>query len=308
MQKNKEYMLDWLCKRKVSDTVLQDFNIHIGTHPTIGECIVIPVHDEHGNFLFNKYRRNPLSEEKPKYLYDIGGKVTLYGANKIKESDTVLVTEGELDCLTAWSANIPAVTSTGGALSFQREWVSFFENKKVILCFDNDSSGADGMVKILSSLPKAHIAFIPLQPGVKDISDFVSRGGDLHALLKTARCFSDIEDVRADRSERLAVWLPTVFHDAYLSYFEKPVTEHAPRVYRGDELEYAKAYPIHNIVKFTANKAPCLWHKEKTPSLHYFKDTNKVYCFGCGKLGDAIDVFMAVNNVSFKEAIKRIRT
>jgi len=73
-------------------------------------------------------------------------------------------------------------------------------------------------------------------------------------------------------------------------------------------VDKAKAVPITSLVKFNHQwYAPCLWHSEKTPSMKYNKPDsawpNTVKCFGCGQMGDAIDVVMKMHNLSFKEAI-----
>jgi hypothetical protein len=65
----------------------------------------------------------------------------------------------------------------------------------------------------------------------------------------------------------------------------------------------AKIQPIDDFVTFRNNTAKCLWHKDITPSLHYYPKTNSVFCFACGKYGDVIDVVMALRNCDFKEAV-----
>ncbi len=312
MQDNK-VMMDWLHRRKISDTVISEFGIHWGENPIMGECIVIPVKNEEGIFSFNKYRRSPLSEDLPKYTYDKGSHMSLYGAHKIKDVDKVLITEGELDALVAWSANIPAVSSTGGALSFQRDWVDMFKDKEVIVCFDADQAGGDGMAKIFDMMPWAKLVFIPTNlPHVKDVSDFVASGGDLEALLSTAKGYDSLADVIKDRSERSATWQNIFFHNSYVHNHMKPT--YAPKV-KGDrknvgsEVMRAKEYPIHEIINFNMQgKTTCLWHNEKEPSLNYYPKDNKVWCFGgCGRGYDSIDVYMKVNGVGFKEAIKKMQ-
>lgn len=305
-------MIDWLHRRKISDTVISEFGVHWGEHPMMGECIVIPVNNEQGNFSFNKYRRNPLSNDIPKYVYDKGSHTTLYAADKIKNVGKVLITEGELDALVAWSINIPAVSSTGGALSFQREWSELLKDKEVIVCFDADKAGGDGMAKIFDMIPWAKLVFIPTNlPHVKDISDFVTSGGDLEALLKTARGYSGIDEVIQDRAERAATWQNTFFHDAYIANHTKPTYVKTDRKVKkiGDEVARAKEMPIHEMINFNSQgKTKCLWHNEKTASLCYYPKNNKVWCFGgCGRGYDAIDVYMKVHGVSFKEAIRKMR-
>lgn len=292
---------DWLNSRKISDKVLEDFGIY-GE-----EEIVIPVHDIDGSFIFHKYRRSPLSDDKPKYWYDRGGKVTLYGALKALYSETILITEGEMDCLVAWSANIPAVTSTGGAMSFQNDWKQYFMNKEVIICYDNDNAGGEGIVRTLNIIPHAKVMFIPDRPNIKDISDYVTSGGDLNTLIKSAKHFKDISDVKEDMISRIANFQSVYFHEAYIKAHTKIETHVDRKTFSNDKITNAKLYPIPNLMEFTQNKACCPFHNEKTPSLHYYAKTNSCYCFGgCGKAYDSISIYMKKFNVRFQEAVDKL--
>lgn len=305
----KDVITDWLAKRHITPQVQAEFDIHTGLMPAMGECIIIPVHGMDGKFLFNKYRRSPLSDALPKYMYDKGGTTQLYGAHKAANEPEIAVTEGELDSLVCWSANIPAVSSTGGCMTFNPDWASFFLNKSVILCYDNDQPGGEGMARAFVQIPHAKILFLPDTAGVKDISDYVSRGGDIHELIKTAKRFDHYEDVVADRAERLATWHSTYFHDAYIKLkAEKPKAERKERM-AGDDVERARLYPISDLLEFGGNgNAKCLWHAEATASLHYYSADNHCYCFGgCGRAYDAIDVYRKMNNCSFKEAVRKLQ-
>lgn len=288
--------------RKISEQVIADFGIYSKEDGTI----VIPVKDEQDIFIFNKYRRNPfiLDSKAPKYTYDVGGKVTLFAYNKAKDSDTILITEGEFDCLVAWSHNIQAITSTGGAMSFQEEWALLLKDKEVIVCFDNDQAGGDGMVKVLKYIPHAKILFLPDRAGVKDISDYVSSGGDLHSLIRTAKHFNSMEEVLEDRAERLSLWKSTFFHDSYIKENSKIKKEYKPDENITDDIARAKQYPIENLLDFKHKKTKCLWHNDSNPSLTLFKDTNTCYCFACNKVADSIEVVRKQMNVSFKDAVK----
>ena len=67
-----------------------------------------------------------------------------------------------------------------------------------------------------------------------------------------------------------------------------------------------KEIPITNYIDFNrAGFARCIWHNEITPSMKYYHRTNTIYCFGCHKSGDVIDVVQQLNNFnSVGEAIK----
>lgn len=295
MQKN----MDWLRRRGISDEIIKQSGIYTGEHPFMGECFVIPVGT------FNKYRRNPFDKRTPKYLYDAGSKITLYGKEQLEHTNDILITEGELDSLVARSLAIPAVSSTGGCMSFQEEWVEWFNKKNVTICFDNDNAGAKGVVRMLKFFPRAKVALIPTFPNVKDITDYVMRGGNLHELLQNA---IHRENIREDMEKRKAQWQDYYFHEKFLE--EQETVRHSFVPIQNDEdrtdIENARVYPISNLLKFIHNKTRCIWHEEKTASLTYYPKTNTVYCFGCGKHGDAIDVYRTQTGRSFLEALDNL--
>lgn len=301
--------MDYLHRRGVSEETIEAFHIRTDSALGLENCLVLPVQAPDGTFLFNKYRRDPTDERKPKYLYDKGGRVTLYGADHLTDDHTtVVITEGELDALVLWSMNIAAVSSTGGAMSFQEEWVSLLEGKEVYVCLDNDDAGADGMIRIHAYLPDAKFIFIPEHAGVKDITDFVSKGGDFGGLMTTALSYADEVAIAEDMKKRASAWLPTRFHTAWIKKHQEQVQRSLPngRTFTSDDkVLNAKAYPIGNLIKFDrTGKAKCPFHKENTPSLHLYKKTNSTYCFGgCGKPYDSISIYQKLHGCSFKDAV-----
>ena len=52
--------------------------------------------------------------------------------------------------------------------------------------------------------------------------------------------------------------------------------------------------------------ALCPFHKEKTPSFNISDDKGFYHCFGCGKNGDIFNYLMDTENLSFKEALKKL--
>ena len=191
----------------------------------------------------------------------------------------------------------------------KEEWGELLKDKEVILCFDNDSAGGKGMVKALKMVPHAKVMIIPDTAGAKDISDYVTMGGDLHALLRTARRYTSLESVMEDQIDRIAVFGNHTFHDEFIKeHTPRPVVEKKPRTNAmQDKVANAKAYPMTNLLEFGRdNKCKCPWHGEKTASLVYYPDTNHCYCFGCGKVADSIEAYMMLNGVGFVDAVNEL--
>ena len=57
----------------------------------------------------------------------------------------------------------------------------------------------------------------------------------------------------------------------------------------------------HSLVK---GKLHCLWHEDKTPSLHIYSDG--YHCFACGAHGDHIDWLMTIHHYDFAEAVREL--
>jgi hypothetical protein len=146
---------------------------------------------------------------------------------------------------------------------------------------------------------------------VKDVSDFVARGGDFRALMQSARSYQSLAEVKEDMQARAGQWLSTRFHERYID-------ENTPRLPSkthdtvdrediSDELLRAKAYPCTKLLEFTKGKACCPFHNERTGSLQYYARTNSCYCFGsCGKHYDAIDLYRNKFGGTFPEAIEAL--
>ena len=62
-----------------------------------------------------------------------------------------------------------------------------------------------------------------------------------------------------------------------------------------------------SLKKTGANfKALCPFHKEKTPSFTVSPSRQTFHCFGCGKGGNVFHFVMAMDRVSFPEAVRSL--
>ena len=98
----------------------------------------------------------------------------LYNVNCLEGADRVTICEGVIDTLTLISKGYNAV-GVLGVNNFKSEWVSLFEGKEVLVCFDNDRAGRQG----LKDLYKQGLRFkeIKLPRGVKDVNEYFTKGG-----------------------------------------------------------------------------------------------------------------------------------
>lgn len=333
MQQN---IKNWLLERGISESVIAANKLSFENN-----MLIIPIFDEVNSFLFNKYRRSPFasSDSAPKYTYDRGATAQLYMPRGVDRSAaTVFIVEGELDALLLASRGFFAVSSTGGAGTFKKEWGEVLSGRKIYICYDNDTAGVKGTVRLLNIFPEANVIEIPKQKDCKDISDYLKLyptglefliGSaerwrlpplfDAQASIKEIKarrglCRFLAEDMQTQKHERQADGRSTELIDLLLEEVSKRYDDYSVRIKHpskvpgdSDALLKAKAVPIKNYIKFNAQrKALCIWHQEKTPSMIYYPKDNRVKCYGCGKLGDVIDVVQEMFLLNKGEAIKKI--
>ena len=71
-----------------------------------------------------------------------------------------------------------------------------------------------------------------------------------------------------------------------------------------DMVARVKQIPITEEVSFDYGKATSVWSPhEKTPSMHYYPEDNRVWCFASGEGGDIIDFIKQRDSLDFKQAV-----
>lgn len=332
---------EWLLSRGISQEVIKEAGIYFD-----GEKIVIPIKDHDGKHLFNKKRIDPFTEaEYPKYTYEIGTTAALYNSHTIfgKRQENVFITEGELDALRLNSLGFYAVSSTGGASTFKIEWMDYLKNHKVYIVYDRDDSGIRGALKVQKMLPFAKIIWLPYTTKGKDVTDYLKTHDvkDFLRLVTTAeqwRLPFDPSEIPKKKSEIkpiietlnraaeefldrqrhfVSIGRPTEHFDVLfemirnrLEYWEKQKKMFSKKTNTSlnlDDITRAREVPIPRYIKFNnSGFAPCLWHNERTPSMKYYIERNKVYCFACNAHKDTIDVVQQQNGVDFNTALRLI--
>jgi twinkle protein len=141
-----------------------------------------PYHDKQGAKIATKTRFTKLKE------FTIQGNTKnsgLFGEHLFTRNKYVIITEGELDCLSAYQMfktdryETPVVSIKNGITSAVKDikgsldWLEQFEN--VIVNFDNDEHGREGALKVaeLFSPGKCKIMYLPTD--LKDASDCLTK-------------------------------------------------------------------------------------------------------------------------------------
>lgn len=132
-----------------------------------------------------RFRRGP-DGEGPKYWQPPKSNISMFNVNElVKHQRWIVVCEGEIDCITAVQAGIPAV-GIPGASAWKAHYRTLFEGyERVIILADNDDKGAgeEFAKKVAEEVPAP--AIIKLPEG-EDVNSFYVKHGakELRALLK----------------------------------------------------------------------------------------------------------------------------
>ena len=149
-------------------------------------CVVFEYRNELGEHLANKYRKTKKSEG-PKMWFEKGTNVnTLFNMDKINLSETLLITEGEFDCLSAIEAGFKNAVSIPSGVNSTNEWITsnwtFIEQfEEVIIWFDNDEPGIKGAREVFNRLPNASVKIVRCEVA-NDINELLHKYGKLAVL------------------------------------------------------------------------------------------------------------------------------
>lgn len=262
-----------------------------------GSRITLPVFNRNGVCAFFRLARDPDdTSNSPKMLSSRGNNAELYGWEMLRLRPThVIICEGEFDRMVLEANGFEAVTSTGGAGTFRKEWADAVADiSQVYVCFDRDDAGHKGALRVGRMIPHAKLVELPEEVGEGgDVTDFFVRLGqsadDFRALLalakmpvaeeqKTAQttCSNRERSLLHAKAERIKRYAPIA-----------DVVDHYLQLRR-----VGKTYV-----------GLCPFHKEHSPSFTVYPDSETFHCFGCGAHGDALTFLQKVEGWSFKQAL-----
>lgn len=144
------------------------------------------------------------------------GKIRLFPLEELLKNDKkpIIICEGELKALLLLQLGFRAVSPTGGAQYWNKEWNEYFRNKDVILLYDTDQAGRKGADKVIKHLYGVAASIknvvLPLIAPDNDVTDyFVNTGAsvaELEKLIKETSIYSkevsnhDLKPVRVTLS------------------------------------------------------------------------------------------------------------
>lgn len=169
-----ERIRTYLNNRGIIDGVIDSY--HLGYGNFYGKnYITIPIIDESG-YVFFKLRQDP-KDGDGKITYPKGAEAQLFGLYA-PQGEKQIFCEGELDALALISQGCFALTSTHGSGTFKDEWVDDTDIKKsgkIYVCYDNDTAGRNGALKVLKALKKVGLRNIYNITLPEEVGD----GGDI---------------------------------------------------------------------------------------------------------------------------------
>jgi len=149
-----------LRKRFISKEVIEDYKIK---YSPLMKRIVIPITDEKNKIAQFELRDvEKGSKKKVLYLPNISVHTMLFNLYRAKKYDSVILTEGALDCLSLVSRSFNSVASFGTYLSLEQKKLLLKHFRKVFLAFDPDEAGRNATKESFYSL-KTFLKVVPLQ-------------------------------------------------------------------------------------------------------------------------------------------------
>lgn len=170
---NSPELLKWpLEVRKISPQVLKQFQIGCYTHKEGQIIYTFPYYKdkEIPNTKFRTADKKLIFQKKDSDFY-------IYNFNVIKEAKEILIVEGELDVLAAYSykLGIPTISFGLGASNLKEEWKELFEHiEKIYIAYDTDKVGKKGATSLakMLSYEKSYLVSLPK----KDMNDCLIAG------------------------------------------------------------------------------------------------------------------------------------
>jgi len=156
------------------------FNVSELSDPKLGAVIVFPAFSPDGELLNNKFIAIKRNDKGKKIVWsETGCAPCLFGWQALpRDTREVVLTEGQIDCMTWHQAGFPALSVPDGATNdawIDFNWDSLQQFERIYLNYDDDDEGRKAIPKISARLGLAR-CFIVRLPGFKDANEALHGG------------------------------------------------------------------------------------------------------------------------------------
>lgn len=169
-------VLEWLMGRGLTEETVRAFKI--AEQQQYGKTFALfPYIDDTGELLNIKHRN---IDQKSDMRQEAGAAPCLFGWHLINpKCRVVVITEGEIDCMSLHQVGIPALSINQGAGNHQWIEVEFdrlsrFE--EILVCFDNDEAGDKGAPEVIRRLGVERCR--RMRVGAKDANEWLQSGAE----------------------------------------------------------------------------------------------------------------------------------
>lgn len=125
----------------------------------------------------------------------------IQGAKQLPDTgDVLVITKSLKDVMCLSEFGVAAIAPCSEVLFISKQQLKALKSrfKKIIVFYDNDQPGIEGMRKIKKNFPELDFFWIPRSLGAKDTSDFVKKYG----VAKTKECLSKVLDYYCGRRKQ----------------------------------------------------------------------------------------------------------
>ena len=142
--RGKEHCSYWYDVRGYTKETVERFRLGY-----TGSWYTIPIYVDGAFRNFQCLRYKP----KGRKAWYIGLGALPFNFSMLRFTDWVVLTEGPVDAIMLRQHNIPAVSQTGGAGTWNNEWLHYFIHiKEVFVIYDNDEAGNRGATRVAKNL------------------------------------------------------------------------------------------------------------------------------------------------------------
>ena len=184
-------IIEYLSKRGIKEETVKRFNVGY-----LDNAILFQYH-KNNELVGVKYRS--LTEKK--FWKEKDCMPTLFGQDLIR-SDTLVIAEGEIDCMSLWEYNIESVSIPSGVSDLtwiENDWEFLQRFGKIYIMMDNDQAGQSAVEKLVDRLGKWRCYNVKLP--YKDANECLMKGllaEDFDIIFEEAESY-DLEELKSPK-------------------------------------------------------------------------------------------------------------